>query len=83
MAGTLTAQLLDEKLDENATSFKDAATAVGYGGNSHQVSCTCYVEFFGVTGCKVLLQLIKIYKANPQFSQESATICIGNLTMKL
>ncbi|DBA99429.1 TPA: hypothetical protein ACH3X3_012024 [Trebouxia sp. C0006] len=36
MAGTLTAQLLDEKLDENATSFKDAATAVKYGGNSHQ-----------------------------------------------
>ncbi|DBA83387.1 TPA: hypothetical protein ACH3X2_006532 [Trebouxia sp. C0005] len=36
MAGTLSPQLLDEKLDENATSFKDAATAVGYGGNSHQ-----------------------------------------------
>ena len=39
MAGTLTAHLLDEKLDENGTSFKDAATAVGYGGKSHQVSC--------------------------------------------
>lgn len=36
MAGTLTAHLLDEKLDENGTSFKDAATAVGYGGKSHQ-----------------------------------------------
>jgi len=49
MAGTLTAQLLDEKLDENATSFKDAATAVKYGGNSHQVSCTCCVDCVGVT----------------------------------
>lgn len=36
MAGTLTPELLDEKLDENGTSFRKAATAVGYGGNSHQ-----------------------------------------------
>jgi len=49
MAGTLSPQLLDEKLDENATSFKDAATAVGYGGNSHQVSCTCCAEVVEVT----------------------------------
>ena len=38
MSGSLTPQLLDEKLDENGTSFKDAAAAVGYGGKSHQVS---------------------------------------------
>ena len=37
MAGTLTPQLLDEKLDENGTCFNDAATAVGYGGKSHKV----------------------------------------------
>jgi hypothetical protein len=49
MAGTLTPQLLDEKVDENGTSFKDAATAVGYGGNSHQVSYTCCVEIIDGT----------------------------------
>ena len=37
MAGTLTPGLLDEKLDENGTSFKDAAASAGYGGKSHQV----------------------------------------------
>ncbi|KAK9918321.1 hypothetical protein WJX75_003179 [Coccomyxa subellipsoidea] len=36
MAGELTAALLDEKLDVNGTSFKEASTAAGYGGSSHQ-----------------------------------------------
>lgn len=38
MAGTLTAGLLDQKVDENGTCFKDAAASAGYGGKSHQVS---------------------------------------------
>lgn len=37
MAGTLTAKYLDQKLDINGSSFKDAATAAGYGGSSHKV----------------------------------------------
>lgn len=37
MAGELTAELLDEKLDVNGTSFQAASTAAGYGGASHQV----------------------------------------------
>ena len=37
MAGTLTPGLLDEKVDENGTCFKDAAASAGYGGKSHQV----------------------------------------------
>lgn len=42
MAGTLTAGLLDEKVDENGTCFKDAAASAGYGGKSHQVrSMSC------------------------------------------
>lgn len=36
MAGTLTAGLLDEKVDENGTCFRDAAASAGYGGKSHQ-----------------------------------------------
>lgn len=40
MAGTLTAGLLDEKVDENGTCFRDAAASAGYGGKSHQVWST-------------------------------------------
>ncbi|WIA31131.1 hypothetical protein OEZ86_001151 [Tetradesmus obliquus] len=36
MAGALAADTLDVKLDENGTSFLEAANAVGYGGESHQ-----------------------------------------------
>lgn len=36
MAGALAADTLDVKLDENGTSFLEAANAVGYGGKSHQ-----------------------------------------------
>jgi hypothetical protein len=40
MAGTMTAALLDEKVDVNGTSFQEASTAAGYGGASHEV-CYC------------------------------------------
>lgn len=36
MAGTLTPELLDAKLDVNGSSFKDAANKAGYGGSSHK-----------------------------------------------
>ncbi|KAF6252617.1 N-carbamyl-L-amino acid amidohydrolase [Scenedesmus sp. NREL 46B-D3] len=36
LAGALAADTLDVKLDENGTSFQEAANAVGYGGESHQ-----------------------------------------------
>ncbi|KAK9812597.1 hypothetical protein WJX72_000194 [[Myrmecia] bisecta] len=36
MAGTLTAKVLDEKVDVNGTTFQEAATAAGYGGKSHE-----------------------------------------------
>lgn len=36
MAGALAADTLDVKLDENGTSFLEAANAVGYGSKSHQ-----------------------------------------------
>eukprot|EP00878_Enallax_costatus_P013387 GHUV01013998.1.p1 GENE.GHUV01013998.1~~GHUV01013998.1.p1 ORF type:complete len:368 (+),score=58.17 GHUV01013998.1:286-1389(+) len=36
MAGALTADTLDKKLDENGTSFLEAANAAGYGGSSHK-----------------------------------------------
>ena len=39
MAGALTAAVLDAKLDENGTSFAEAASAAGYGGNHHKVCC--------------------------------------------
>ncbi|KAF6265214.1 hypothetical protein COO60DRAFT_1689649 [Scenedesmus sp. NREL 46B-D3] len=36
LAGALAADTLDVKLDENGTSFQEAANAVGYGGESHR-----------------------------------------------
>lgn len=45
MAGELTAALLDEKLDVNGTSFKEASTAAGYGGSSHQVCLHPYLFY--------------------------------------
>ena len=39
MAGALTPQLLDEKVDVNGTTFLEAANAAGYGGTSHQACC--------------------------------------------
>eukprot|EP00775_Hariotina_reticulata_P007869 gene7869-8065_t len=36
MAAALEAETLDVKLDENGTSFMEAANSVGYGGSSHQ-----------------------------------------------
>ena len=39
MAGALTPQLLDEKVDVNGTTFLEAANAASYGGTSHQACC--------------------------------------------
>lgn len=37
MAGTMTPDFLEGKVDANGTTFQEAATAVGYGGSSHKV----------------------------------------------
>ena len=51
MAGTLTPGLLDEKVDENGTCFKDAAASAGYGGKSHQVGGTCALQSLATKAC--------------------------------
>ena len=37
MAGTMTPEFLEGKVDINGTTFQEAAAAVGYGGKSHKV----------------------------------------------
>lgn len=37
MAGTMTPEFLEGKVDANGTTFQEAANAVGYGGESHKV----------------------------------------------
>ena len=37
MVGALSAKTLDAKVDINGTTFRDASTAVSYGGKSHEV----------------------------------------------
>ena len=44
--GALSAETLDAKVDINGTTFKDASTAVGYGGDSHEVRAKSSSTFF-------------------------------------
>ena len=37
MAGTMTPEFLEGKVDINGTTFQEAAAAVGYGAKSHKV----------------------------------------------
>lgn len=42
MAGVLSADVLEARLDENGTDFLTAASAAGYGAGSTQVGGPCY-----------------------------------------
>ena len=43
MAGVLSADVLEARLDENGTDFLTAAMAAGYGAGSTQVGKPCYL----------------------------------------
>ena len=52
MAGTMTPEFLEGKLDANGTTFQAAANAVGYGGKSHKVQPNKDAEAY-VYGLKI------------------------------
>ena len=68
MAGTLTPGLLDEKVDENGTCFKDAAASAGYRGKSH-----------GVRSTKLTSLSILVSVANKLLCQMRACFLVGML----